>query len=336
MVVLLLTVVALAGLPTVVGPAHAELVVDVVDQTPDRSTTFHADKMDRGTLFWVEFTTTQPKERRLARGIVSAKMPTTTSDTHLVLWTQTTCVGNDGTYPVSMTNVENIKRGATLHLRPTFIYTAPTPGTYHCMVYIKSNRPRPVDSRPESNVYNIQPNSRLEVTEPLPAAARQRFEPNSKSYLVDAKVHRSRDANNFDWVAPPGLKKFSVHGGLYLTACTSASGSSDPAQGSKYLCTREHRSRSGGIVKTRLTVLQKKRNAAGYCRSAYAPSAAGRETFISRNIHHKIVTYDMTVPISTSPACSRTFRIKLLVSWVRGSSIMIHQQGTLTSAFPEL
>lgn len=306
---------------------------DAFDQYANRSRTFAAYQNDQGTVFEIKFTTQTPNEKRKVRANFVVEMPSRATDDLLVSRHAIFCAeagSNDGTNKVY--GVQNILRGKSMVLQPRYIFTAPNPGAYHCWLWIGSGRPRPSGYGTTSNVFRIGWGSYLEATTALHTSSEQSFAPDKPSKLLANRA--AYDAEAFDWTAPQSSRSMTVSGDSYLTACTSAPGSTDPVTGIR-MCDNIV-DKSGSTVRTRLIAYQRNTAGTGYCATTRYPSTRSRETYISRNVHHRVLFHTVTVPISTSPDCSRTFRIKLYVAHVKGSAVIVHRQGTITMAIPPL
>lgn len=258
-------------------------------------------------------------------------MPSSASDPMLVIRHAIRCapVGTTA-YREELFGARNVLRGQTLVQTPRYVFTAGEPGDYHCWLWLSSGRPRPSSIRETSNVYRIGWGSYLHATVPVHPQSGQHFTPAKPSHLL----HRGQasDENVLSWTAPAGTSKFSASGDAYLTTCTSVGGSMDPVTG-KQLCTGYTKTYGSKVI-TRLIVGQVAAGGSGYCALHYFPSAKGRDTYITKDIHHVVVFNSGSVPVRTTPDCSRSFRVKVSVKVYDGATIMVHRQGTITSAVP--
>ena len=313
-------------------PASAGYVVDAFDKYAGRSRTYLAYKDDTGSIFEVRFTASQPGEQRRLRGQLELIAPKSISDDMVVARHAIRC----GPAQVNVEEYEqvygvrNILRGQTYIQKPRWTYTAPEPGEYRCFLWLGTGRPRPSGKKTSSNILKVGWKSHLEATEPLNPASAQSFDPNVPSRrLIKGKA---ADENVLTWTAPASVTSFSASGDTYLTTCTAVSGSTDPVTG-KRLC-EGYAKLYGSDINTRLVVGQLRSDGSGYCALHYSPSKSGRKTHINRDIHHVVLNHSKAIPVKTGSGCGRTFRIKVLVKNVAGAAIVVHRQGTLTSAIP--
>jgi len=297
------------------APANADrsYAVDVHDSSADRSRTFAAYEEDSGTLFEIEFSTTKANEKRRIRSHMNFAMPAGSNSGANKVW-----------------DTQNVLRGETLVMTPRFTYTAPEPGDYHCWTGVFSSRPRPEDVDPSSNVFTVEAGSHLEATTKLHPGSGQGYEPNTPSVVLENG--EAYDAAPLEWTAPDGVDSFTVSGDLRLTTCSATGGSLDPVTG-KVLC-EGLVDRSGTTLNSRLVIGQRNQTGRGYCALTYYPSKAGQEKYISVDVHHQMLYKGVTARLSTAPDCGRRFRIKVYVQNLRGAALVVHQQGTLTSAIP--
>ena len=320
-------------------PAAWAYETDTHDEIANRSRDLNAYQNDIGTIFEIFFATTVPGEKRSVRANLNIRVSSTISDEILVSRHTIYCGPVGGAQATQIYGVQNVLRGQTVTLTPRFIFTAGEPGDYHCWVTVGSGRPRPSGTRTTSNVLRVHWDSYLEATTPVAASASQQYAPTEPSVVL--RSGKAYDAAVLTWTAPPEVSLFAATGDAYLTTCSSVSGSTDPLSGpavdpvtGKRLC-EGLVSRSGTRVNTRLVVGQLDVAGTGYCSLRYYPGPTGRETFISKDLHHVVVFQrGASVPVSTAPACSRTFRIKVYVKHVSGAAVIAHKQGTITSIIP--
>lgn len=291
-----------------------------------RTPVFEAWQADTGVLLSQTFDTTQPGEQHWVTATIDVSMPATATDDALVVWIQLSCRGPGG--KTSMYVAENVTPGDHLVQTPRFIYEAKDPGKHSCRVYLKSNRPRPSSSSPESNVWTAMPSSDLSIG-PAIAGAGQAFSPQEPASVITDSPYR---AEPLRWTAPKGVDEFVARGDVFLTACTSASGSHDPVIGAD-ACESRYRDRSGSTVKTQLVVQQLRATGSGFCREWRFPDD-GRPFELTRDIHHKSLQHEHQVPVSNAAGCSRTFVISVEVQRLDGAGVMVHRQGSLTTATP--
>lgn len=318
-----------AGVNAVPAQAYA---TESRDTVPNRSRVFKAYERDEGKIFEVFFTTTSLNEKRRIRGNLNIAMPSTASD-QLLVATYTVYCAQVGSY--SGTNKilgsQNVQRGRSMSLNPRYIFTAATPGDYRCWMKIVSGRPRPTTTRISSNVFTVTDGSFLESTKSLHQRSDQGFAPTERSRVL--RNQAGEQAAPLAWTAPLAADEVSVSGDAWLTACTAVEGSKDPVTG-KRLCEGLVDS-TGSTVNTRIVVGQRNASDTGYCKVTYLPGTGGREAYISRNVHHRMIFAGATVPISKSWGCGRTFRIRIDIRHVRGSAVVVHKQGTISAAIPK-
>lgn len=328
-----LSVIALLAAWLAAAPPASAYEIEVQDSLANRSRTYTAYTDDTGTIFEVTFRTSAVGEKRRIRARLEVIMPSTASDELLVARHAIRCspVG-DPNYE-QLYGVQNVLRGTTMVNTPRYTFTAGLPGDYRCWLWVGSGRPRPSGTRTTSNVFRIGWGSYLHATVPVHPASEQNFTPNDPSHLL--LRGQASDENVFTWTAPPvSSSTFSASGDAYLTTCTSKTGSTDPVTGVR-LC-EGHTRTYGSKVTTRLIVGQLKQDGSGYCALNYYPSKQGRSTYISRDLHHVVVYNSGKVPVRTDAGCSRSFRVKVYVKVVDGAAVMVHRQGTITAAIPDL
>lgn len=310
-------------------PAHAYDIA-VQDDLANRSRTYTAYTNDTGSIFEIRFQTTQPGEKRRIRARLEVVMPSSASDVMLVARHAIRCGVVDNPEYEQLYGVRNVLRGTTMVQTPRYTFTAGAPGEYRCWLWIGSGRPRPSGTRTSSNTFRVGWGSYLHATVPVDPASAQSFTPGEPSHLL--LRGEASDENAFTWTAPPSTSTFSASGDAYLTTCTSVTGSTDPVTG-KRLCDGYTKT-YGSKVNTRLIVGQLASDGSGYCALSYYPSQQGRQTYITKDIHHAVVYNSGSVPVRTNASCSRNFRIKVFVKVVDGAAVMVHRQGTITAALP--
>lgn len=320
----------LLGAWLVATPQAAAYEVDVQDNTAGRSRTYTAYTNDSGTIFELSFQTLLPGEKRRIRARVEVIMPSGASDVMVVARHAIRCgpVGSK-TYE-QLYGVRNVLRGETLIQTPRYTFTAGLPGQYRCWLWLGSGRPRPSGTRTSSNIFKVGWSSYLHATKPIHPASDHHFTPKDPSRLL--MRGKASDENALEWTAPLLTSKFSASGDAYVTTCTSYGGSLDPVTG-KHLC-EGHTKVYGSKVNTRLVVGQLRSDGTGYCALNYYPSRRGRQTYISKDIHHVVVFNSGAVPVRTGNGCGRKFRLKVLIKNVDGAAVMVHRQGTITAAIP--
>lgn len=85
---------------------------------------------------------------------------------------------------------------------------------------------------------------------------------------------------------------------------------------------------------TSVQALQRKSGGeSGYCNTSTFP-VVWTTTFISRDVHHRMLYQSGSVAVSAASECIRVFRIKVYVKHVSGSAVVVHKQGTITAAIP--
>lgn len=318
---------------SVIGPASAQAyATDARDEVPNRSRTFKAYERDQGKFFEIFFSTRLPNEKRRIRGRLNLTMPSTAADQLLVATYTVYCapVGSySGTNKIS--GSQNVQRGRSMVLSPRYIFTATTPGDYRCWMKVASGRPRPTATRTTSNVFTVGDGSFLEATGSLHQRSDQGYAPTDRSRVL--RKGAGEQAAVLPWTAPTSADQVSVSGDAWLTACTAVEGSKDPVTG-QLLC-QGLVDRTGSTVNTRIVVGQRNTADNGYCKVTYLPGSGGRESFISRNVHHRMIFAGATVPISNSWGCGRNFRIRIDIRHVKGSPVVVHKQGTISAAIPE-
>jgi hypothetical protein len=204
---------------------------------------------------------------------------------------------------------------------------------------ISTGRPRPTATNQTSNILRVDWGSYLEATTAIHSSSAQGFAPNEPSPVFgDGKAY---DAAVLNWTAPADISTIAVSGDAYLTTCTSIPGSLDPLLDpgidpvtGQHLCTSADINKAGTTVITRLVVGQRNTAGTGYCQLTYFPSASGRRTLITKDVHHVVLFQSGAVTISTAPGCSRDFRIKVYVKHVSGAKLIVHKQGTITAVIP--
>lgn len=311
----------------VVPSASSSYPIDIHDGTANRSRTFKAYTQDAGTLFEIFFRTTTLNEKRRVQAQLNIAMPWTASDELLVGTYTIYCApagSNSGGNKIS--GSQNVLRGRTMSLNPHYLFTATVPGDYHCWVRVVSGRPRPTDSRISSNVFFVSSGSHLQSTSVLHPRSSQGYTPREPSTVI--KWGRSGDVAVADVTAPVFTNSLNVSGDLWLTTCSSRAGSKDPVTG-KYLCDGLI-NRAGSIVVTKVVVAQG-RVGGGYCKISYPSGSSGRRTFISKDVHHRLIFESGATAVSNEIGCTRKFRIKIHVKHVGGAAVAIHNQGTITT-----
>lgn len=310
--------------------ATANHAIDVVDKYAGRSRTYTAYTNDTGTIFEIKFQTLVPGEKRRIRARVKVQVPSTTSDPMIVARHAIRCGPVGSRNYEQLYGVRNVLRGQTYVQRPRYTFTAGLPGQYRCWLWLGSGRPRPSGTRTASNVFRLGWGSYLHATNRIHVASGQDFTPDDPSHLL--KPGRASDENVLTWTAPLLTDTFSASGDAYLTTCTSGSGSTDPVT-RKQLC-KGHTKLYGSKVNARLIVGQLRADGSGYCALNYYPSKRGRQTYITRDIHHVVVFNSGAVPVRTGNGCGRAFRVKVMIKVVDGGTVMVHRQGTITEAIP--
>jgi hypothetical protein len=265
-------------------------------------------------------------------------MPSTASDVMLVSRHAISCAPAASTATDNQIfGVQNVLRGGSIRMTPRYIFIAAEPGDYHCWMRISTGRPRPTATNQTSNTLRVDWDSYLEATTPIHSSSAQGFAPNEPSPVFgDGKAY---DAAVLNWTAPADVSTIAVSGDAYLTTCTSVPGSLDPLLDpgidpvtGLHLCTNINK--AGTTVITRLVVGQRNTAGTGYCQLIHVPSASGRRTLITRDVHHVVLFQSSAVTISTAPDCSRDFRIKVYVKHVSGADLIVHKQGTITAVIP--
>ena len=312
--------------------------IDTRDASANRSRIFHAFEDDSGTIFEIFFTTTTPNEQRRIRGLLKMVMPSTASDVMLVSRHTVYCAPAASTATDNrIFGVQNVLRGRSIRMIPRYIFTAAEPGDYHCWMGISTGRPRPTSTNQTSNILRVDWGSYLEATTAIHPSSAQGFAPKEPSPVFGGG--ESYDAAVLTWTAPADVSTIAVSGDAYLTTCTSVGGSLDPFLDpvidpvtGLHLCTAI---KTGGtVVNTRLVVGQRNTAGTGYCQLTYFPSPSGRQTLITKDVHHVVLFQSGNVPISTASDCSRDFKIKVLVKHVSGADVIVHKQGTITAVIP--
>jgi hypothetical protein len=320
------------------APAALAYEIDTRDTSADRSRIFKAYEDDAGTIFEIFFTTTTPNEQRRVRGLLKMVMPSTASDVMLVSRHTVYCAPAGSTATDNrIFGVQNVLRGGSIRMNPRYIFTAAEPGDYHCWMGISTGRPRPTSTNQTSNILRVDWGSYLEATTAIHPSSAQGFAPKEPSPVVSGG--KSYDAALLNWTAPADVSTIAVSGDAYLTTCTSIPGSLDPFLDpvidpitGLHLCTEINK--AGTIVNTRLVVGQRNTAGTGYYQLTYFPSASGRQTLITKDVHHVVLFQSGSVTISTAPDCSRDFKIKVLVKHVSGADLIVHKQGTITGVIP--
>lgn len=312
------------------APSASAYGIDVHDKTAERSRTYTAYTDDSGTIFAIKFQTTSPGEKRRIRARLEVVMPSTASDVMLVARHAIRCGPVGVSQYEQLFGARNVLRKTTMVQTPRYTYTAAEPGEHRCWLWVSSGRPRPSGYGTTSNTFRIGWGSYLQATVPVHPASGQSFTPGEPSHLV--LRGQASDENAFTWTAPEAATEFSASGDAYLTTCTTLGGSTDPVTG-KQLCAG-HTKTYGSKVTTRLVVGQLAADGSGYCALNHYPSAAGRQTYITKDIHHVVVFNSGLVPVRTDAGCSRNFRVKVFVKTVDGAAVMVHRQGTITAAIP--
>ncbi len=310
------------------APAAHAVLTESTDSSINRSRVFKAYQRDSGTIFEVNFTTVIPNEKRQIGGRLDISMPASASDDVLVGTYTIYCApagSNAGNNKIL--GSQNVLRGKSMSFRPRYIFTATVPGNYHCWMRLVSGRPRPSGVRTSSNIFTVGSKSYLRATAPASPAADHGFTPTSPSKVLSGGS--AYDAAVLEWHAPPIDDSVAVTGDAWLTSCTAVEGSTDPVTG-KRLCEGKV-NKSGSRVLTRVVVAQRETVGSGYCR---VTTVRARTTYISKDVHHRMIFASGSVPISTAPECSRSFRIKVYVKHVGGSAVVIHNQGTISTLLP--
>ena len=322
------------------APPASAYDIDTRDTSANRSRTFNAFENDIGTIFEIFFTTTTPNEQRRIRGLLKMVMPSTASDVMLVSRHTIYCAPAGSTaIDNRIFGVQNVLRGGSIRMTPRYIFTAAEPGDYHCWMGISTGRPRPTATNQTSNILKVDRGSYLEATTAIHSSSAQGFAPNEPSPVFgDGKAY---DAAVLSWTAPADVSTIAVSGDAYLTTCTAVGGSWDPLLDlvidpvtGQHLCSRTDVNKVGTRVITRLVVGQRNTADTGYCQLTHFPSASGRRTLITRDVHHVVLFQSGAVTISTSPDCSRDFKIKVYVKHVSGAKLIVHKQGTITAVIP--
>jgi hypothetical protein len=206
-------------------------------------------------------------------------------------------------------------------------------------MWISTGRPRPTATNQTANILKVDRGSYLEATTAIHSSSAQGFAPNEPSPVFgDGQAY---DAAVLNWTAPADVSTIAVSGDAYLTTCTAVGGSWDPLRDpvvdpvtKQHLCARTDVNKAGTTAITRLVVGQRNAAGTGYCRLIHFPSASGRRTLITRDVHHVVLFQSGMVTISTAPDCSRDFRIKVYVKHVSGAKLIVHKQGTITAVIP--
>ena len=336
--VLGLALVVAAIFAVVQAPPALAYEIDTRDTSANRSRTFNAFENDIGTIFEIFFTTTTPNEQRRIRGLLKMVMPSTASDVMLVSRHTIFCAPAGSTaIDNQIFGVRNVLRGGSIRMTPRYIFTAAEPGDYHCWMGISTGRPRPTTTNQTSNILRVDWGSYLEATTAIHSSSAQGFAPKEPSPVFgDGKAY---DAAVLNWTAPADVSTIAVSGDAYITTCTSIPGSLDPLLDpvvdpvtGQHLCTEINK--AGTTVNTRLVVGQRNTAGTGYCQLTYSPSASGRRTLITKDVHHVVLFQSAAVTISTAPDCSRDFKIKVYVKHVSGADLIVHKQGTITAVIP--
>jgi hypothetical protein len=326
---------AVPALSTCLAAPVQAAVTDVQDSTAAQTRTIPSDGT-RVPMFDITFRTTVAGEKRRIRSKIIVAQPSTTSDELLMVGVSITCVPTGASTSSAGTQdkigqVQNVLRGQRLTLYPRFIFTADAPGSYTCKLGVLGGRPRPNGSL-SSNYFTIESGSYLEATTALHPSSSQGYAPDTASTRLDSS--EAYDAAVLNWTAPTDVTSFAVSGDVKLTTCTAEGGSTDPVTG-VVLCDNRV-DFSGTTVRTVVLVMQREwSDPSQYCQVTSFPDSDGQSTFISKDVHHKMIYGGGSATVSTASDCSRDFRIKIYTKHVSGSSVVVHTQGTITAAMPD-
>lgn len=299
------------------------------DTSADRSRAFKAYERDSGTLHKIKFTTTYLNAKRRVSAHLKVSMPANAADELLVATYQLICMpagSNRGDNKIL--GSQNVLRGKTVTFNPHYLYTAESPGEHECWLRVSSGRPRPRDIRVWSNVFYVPTGSSLQLSSVQHNASQQGFTPREPSTVV--RWHRTVDTASATVNVPLLANRISVSGDVWLTTCSSTGGSKDPVTG-KLLC-EGLINRSGTTVRTRVLVMQRKLFGDGYCRVTQFPDATGKLTYISKDVHHRMIYTTGLAPVSSDLSCSRSVTVKVRLQHVSGAAVIIHNQGTISTA----
>lgn len=303
-------------------------LADTRDATPDRSRTFKAYERDAGTLFRIRFTTSLPNTKRRVQAKLAVTTPSSAADELLVATYSMYCAPADTNRGDNkILGSQNVLRGRTVSFNPHYLYTAATPGQHECWLRMSSGRPRPTKYRVSSNVLKVGYGSYLQLSGPQHRASQQGFTPREPSKLV--KWHKTVNTAAATISAPLLANRLNVSGDLWLTTCSSRGGSLDPVTG-KHLC-EGNINRAGSTIRSTVIVSQRKLLGDGYCAVSYFPSASGRTTYISKDVHHMMRFESGLATISSDLGCSRTLTVQVRVQHLSGAAVVIHNQGTITT-----
>jgi hypothetical protein len=297
-------------------------------------------------IFSISFTTTVSGEKRGISGKVIANQASNASDPLLLAAVNVSCAAGS-TYSTSdphakLSNAQNILRGTTITLAPRFIFTAGIPGQYTCGLTANSGRPRPGSSiDPDlTDRYTIQPGSYLQATVPIHPSSAQGYLTTTPSPLL-TNAGDAYDAAVLYWTAPAGVTSFSMTGDLKMTTCTAVAGSRDSTTNGTNLCDGyKVESPFGSTVASVLVAYQINDEDGTYCATNRYPATGFTITNVSKDVHHKMVYFAATIPVSTARGCGRTFRVKIYVILQRGNTsypvvpVMVHNPNTITTAIP--
>lgn len=304
--------------------AHA----DTRDTTPDRSRTFKAYERDAGTLFRIRFSTSLPNTKRRVQAKLDVSMPSSAAD-ELLVGTYSMYCAPAGTNrgDNKILGSQNILRGRAVSFNPHYLYTAATPGQHECWLRLSSGRPRPTKYKVSSNVLKVGYGSYLQLSNPQHRASQQGFTPREPSKLV--KWHKTVHTAAATITVPLLANRLNVSGDLWLTTCSSRGGSQDPVTG-KHLC-EGYINRAGSTIRSTVVVSQRRLFGDGFCAVSYFPSASGRTTYISKDVHHMMRFEAGHASISSNLGCSRTVTVQVRVQHLSGAAVVIHNQGTITT-----
>jgi hypothetical protein len=216
----------------------------------------------------------------------------------------------------------NVRRGATDTSYNSFFFTAPKTGAYVCETLIDGGRPK-IHSAPTgdpgklTNWSTITDSSWLAVGAPR-SFARQSFLYRSASpamYPGDT----TRTFNQMTFRPRSSTERF--HQTVYLTSCTSRSGSRDSVT-DKDVCVRPKAGAEASVV-----VLTRVRayDAAG--RECMTRTAKQTRVTITPEVHHRQYTFPFSVDLS--PSCRDRVQVTTQLGSVKGNSIMVHRQGMI-------
>jgi hypothetical protein len=327
----------LLATPTV---AHAYAVA-ASDSTANNSRTIYAHEVNNVgvEMFKITFNA-EAGEKRQVLGHIKASMPSTAADDLLMVGVSIQCASGTShaaaTADAKLGNTQNVLRGGSLTLSPQFVYTAAASGIQTCGLFVIAQRPRPAKPGDDpSNYFTVDTGSSLKATVAIHPSSAQGFRLNPPSRLL--KSGDAYDAAAFYWTAPDDVTSFTMSGDVKVTTCTAVGGSRDVTTNGVNLCDG-HKNPAGSFVGTVVQARQLSiSDPSKPCAVTSSPATGMTKTFVSKDVHHKMIYGSQVVTVSSAPDCSRKFRIKVYVKNLGDpsySAFVVHVPNSITTVIP--